>query len=344
MSSRRSRMRLIVLAASCAASLVLSTTAHAVDVPSFDFTTPVFGLATAPDGSLFVADAGSGIVELRKGAGTLLAAVPGVTDVAPIGRSSAWVLTSGDDRRLYWGSRGQAKTIADIGAFETNVNPDGGEIDSNPFDLATLGGGKVLIADAAANALLIADRHGHVDWVATLPDELVPTDNAKDLFGCPAGPSDVCDLPDQIPAQPVTTSVAVGPDGAYYLSELKGFPAPLGRSQIWRIEPGTRHTHCGSSPACSVVADGFTSIVDINFGPDGTLHVVEIDEASWLAVELGGADAVGGTVDACTWGTFACTEEATGIPIPIAVAVGKAGTVYVAIWALVPGQAKVITV
>jgi hypothetical protein len=29
-----------------------------------------------------------------------------------------------------------------------------------------------------------------------------------------------------------------------------------------------------------VVLDGLTSIVDLDFGPDGTLYVVELDEAS----------------------------------------------------------------
>jgi len=337
-------VRALAFVAVSVALVSVSSVAYAADVPSFDFTTPVFGLATAPDGSLLVADAGSGIVELRKGVGKLVAELPEVTDVAPEGRGAMWALTSGEDHKLYMVTRGGTHQIADIGAFEAAVNPDGGVIESNPFDLAKLHG-KVLIADAAANALLIADGVGHVDWVATLPDELVPTANAKTLVRCPDPIPDfafACDLPDQIPAEAVTTSVAVGPDGAYYLSELKGFPAPIGESKVWRIEPGTRHAHCGSSPACSVVADGFTSIVDINFGPDGTLHVVELDEASWLAVELGGADAVGGTIDACTWGSFTCTEEATGLPIPIAVTIGKSGAEYAAIWALVPGQAKVI--
>src|SRR3989337_1650652 len=40
---------------------------------TFDYATPVFGIATAPDGSLLVADYGAGVVELRKGAGTLIA-------------------------------------------------------------------------------------------------------------------------------------------------------------------------------------------------------------------------------------------------------------------------------
>ena len=327
--------------------LALATPGHAADPPSFDFVTPVFGLAAAPEGRLLVADAGAGVVELRGHAGRLVVKLPGATDVAPIGDHTFWALTTLPDGRLYRGSTcGDLRAVADIGAFEAAVNPDHGEVDSNPFDLARLGRGRVLVADAAANALLIANGRGRVDWVATLPEQRVPTRNAKKLAGCPDPVADlafVCDLPDRIPAQAVTTSVAVGPDGAYYLSELKGFPAPVHKSRIWRIAPGTRHARCGSSPACTVVADGFTSIVDINFGSDGTLHVVEIDEASWLAVELGSGTR-GGTVNACTWGSFVCTEEAEHLPLPIAVAINRAGRVFVAVSSLVPGEAKVIAI
>ena len=143
------------------------------------------------------------------------------------------------------------------------------------------------------------------------------------------------------PAQGVPTSVAIGLDGAYYVGELKGFPAPTGASRVWRIEPGTRQATCGSSSACKVVADGFTSIVDLAFGPDGTLYVVELDEASWLAVELG-FSTPGGTVNACNPASGACMELATGLPMPIAAAVDRSGTVYEAIRALVPGAASVI--
>jgi hypothetical protein len=72
-------------------------------------------------------------------------------------------------------------------------------------------------------------------------------------------------MPAEIEAQPVTTSVAVGPDGAFYLSELKGFPAPLGRSQIWRIEPDARNAGVRRDrpDVHRVVAGGFnSSIVD----------------------------------------------------------------------------------
>jgi hypothetical protein len=90
------------------------------------------------------------------------------------------------------------------------------------------------------------------------------------------------------------------------------------------------------------VADGFTSIIDLAFGPDGTLYVVELDEASWFAVEHG-AGMAGGTVNACDSSTWTCADVATGLPMPVATALDRAGTVHVAINALVPGAAEVIT-
>ena len=344
--------RSLILVAVLGVLLVPVTSVFANQVPSFDFTTPVFGLATAPDGSLLVADAGAGVVELRKGEGNLVAELPLVADIAPIGRGDMFAITGLDDpsdpgetaQKLFRVSHGSTREIADLFAFEEMVNPDGGHIDSNPFDVAALNGGKALVADAGGNSLLIVDQQGNVDWVATLPNQFVSTDNAKNLVGCPTpvpGFEDICFLPPMMPAEAVATSVAIGPDGAYYVGELKGFPAPTGMSQVWRIEPGTLHAECGTSPACTVVADGFTSIVDLTFGPDGTLYVVEMDEASWAAVEfqLGG---LGGTVNACDSSSWTCSVVATGLPIPIAAAVDREGTVFAAILALVPGAAQVI--
>ena len=321
------------------------SSALADPVPSFEFTGPVFGLAAAPDGSLLVADGGSGIVELRNGEGSIVAELPGLTDIAPIGRGDMFALTGAGDWKLYRVSRGSQSVIADLLAFETEVNPHDFEVDSNPFDVAVLNGGQALVADAGGNDLLIVDQRGNVDWIALFPDQLVSTANAKTLVGCPNPPPGlefVCGFPDMAPAQAVPTSIAVGPDGAFYVGELKGFPAPTGFSQVWRIEPGARHADCATSSACTVVASGFTSIVDLAFGPDGTLYVVEMDEASWAAVELG-LGGVGGTVNACDSSTWTCTEVASGLPMPMAAAVTKDGSLYAAILSLVPGGAQVIS-
>ena len=83
------------------------------------------------------------------------------------------------------------------------------------------------------------------------------------------------------------------------------------------------------------------SIVDLGSGPDGTIYVTEIDEASFLAVELG-IGTVGGTVNACNPTTWVCTAIATGLPIPAATTVSKTGTVYTLINSLIPGAAQVI--
>lgn len=350
--------RSLTLAVMVSALLLTASGVFANAVPAYDFATPVFGLAVAPDQSLLVADAGAGVVELRHGEGNLIVELPGVTDVAPIGRGSMFALTgagAGDTAwKLFRASRGRTQEIADLLAFETNVNPDGGIIDSNPFDVAALSGGTALVVDAGGNDLLKVDMRGNVDWVATFPSELVSTANAKELIGCPNPPPEVppelaqiCGLPDLFPAEAVPDSVAIGPDGAFYVGELKGFPAPLGESRIWRVDPEAHHTECGASPLCTVVADGFTSIVDLSFGPDGTLYVVEIDEASFFALELAQFGlpglSVGGTVNACDSSTWTCVEVATDLTIPIAAAVDKRGTVYAAIAALIPGAAQVIT-
>ena len=268
MTHRSPRRFVTVLLTVAAATVALAQPASAAP---YTFAGPVFGLAAGPGDVLFAADAGAGIVRLQDGEGELVVDLPGVTDTAPVKPSQMWAIAG---RKLFDVNvvKGKSHFLVGLGKFERNVNPDGGEVDSNPFDVTAFGTKRALIADAGANAVLVANQRGGVNWIATLPDELVPTDNAKTLSGCPAGPAEICDLPDEIPAQGVATSVAIGPDGALYVSELKGFPAPLGMSRIWRIEPDARHVHCDpdvTDGPCTLVADGFTSIVDLTFDSTG---------------------------------------------------------------------------
>ncbi|MBD0291473.1 MAG: hypothetical protein ICV74_09470 [Thermoleophilia bacterium] len=68
--------------------------------------------------------------------------------------------------------------------------------------------------------------------------------------------------------------------------------------------------------------------------------MVELDEATWFA--LVGGNGQGGTVNACATRTrpWTCSEVATGLPIPTAVAIDR-GTLYVTLFGLVPGEAQV---
>ncbi len=317
------------------------------------FSSPLFGLATAPNGDVLVADGGAGVASQT---GALEIALPGVTDINAIGRSSLWATSGalGDaetdtGQGLYRLSQGTARKLVNLFEFEQNYDPDGGEHpDSNPFDVASLGGSAALVADAGGNDLLRVNNRGEVHVLAVFPDELVSTVNAKDLADCSGTPipdlAFLCDLPPTIPAQAVPTSVAVGPDGYFYVGELKGFPAPVGESNIWRVSPHASWAICGSSPDCVKVFDGgFTSIIDLNFGPDGHLYVAELDERSWGILEFLGT-ATGGSINSCDVSALTCNEVATGIPILTAIAVGNDGSVWATRNALIPGLAGVVQI
>jgi hypothetical protein len=64
--------------------------------------------------------------------------------------------------------------------------------------------------------------------------------------------------------------VPVGPDRAYYVGELTGVPFATGAARIYRV------VH-GEEP--EVFLEGFTTIIDLAFGPDGSLYVLQHSSA-----------------------------------------------------------------
>jgi sugar lactone lactonase YvrE len=153
------------------------------------------------------------------------------------------------------------QNIADIGDYETAVDPNADGPDSNPNGLIATGAGQVL-ADSGGNSLLAVDRRGQVSAIATFPNRDVPF--AGGTFSMDAVP----------------TSVVTGPDGAYYVSQLTGFPFPVGGANIYRVVPGQ---------APQVWASGFTNVVDLAFAPNGDLLVVEIATNGILSGDFTGA-------------------------------------------------------
>jgi hypothetical protein len=313
MVKRRMPLRVVRRLAACAvvAGFVLVPTAAQAD-PSF-YQSPIFGISTAPNGGLVVAEGDRGVVSGDTGA--LLASLPGINDVAPIGVGEMLAVATAETAGVYRVSRGRVALLADTGSFENEVDPagDGTDEGSNPFDLARLNGHRTLVADAAGNSLLYVDQQESIDWVASFPE--------------------------QNGIQSVPTSVAIGPDGAYYVGELTGAPFPTGISRVWRIEPGTRHAACGTSAACSIVAADLTAIIDLTFGPDGRLYVAQIDDAGVGALE--GGSGVGGSVHACNVVTGACEVIVSGVPILTAITF-RGTALWGAILALVPGGADVV--
>lgn len=156
--------------------------------------------------------------------------------------------------------------FADVLANEAVANPDGTDIDSNPVGLVRDGEGYVL-ADAGANAVVRVSHNGTFTTITALPpgSALAPP-----FLGLPPGT--------QIPTDAVPTSVVRGPDDAYYVSQLTGFPFEPGDANIWRVVPGGTRT---------VYASGLTNVTDLAFGPDGSLYAVEIASTGLLNGPIG---------------------------------------------------------
>ncbi len=215
--------------------------------------------------------------------------------------------------------------LANIQAFQ-NGDPDLTDLDqppnptdSNAYGIALLSHGRKLVADAAGNDLLLVNAKGGVRKVAQFPNELVSTAHVGDPT-----------LPAMIPAEAVPTSVTVGPDGFWYVGELKGFPFTPGASRIWRVAPWAHDAVCDPTAthgACTLYKDGFTSIIDLDFGRKGDLYVLEIAKAGVLNVFIPNGDTTGALIRVHHGQQ---TEIAAGkLDTPGGLAVTRDGTIYV---------------
>jgi hypothetical protein len=338
-----------VLATAVWAFSLLATQAGTPEVIASGLNNPR-GLAFGPEGALYVAEAGAGgagpsipgpdnapvyfgnsgsITRIYKGTQTrIVTGLPslapsnafraiGPNDISFQGRGNMYVSfgLGGDPAKLeplgedgdLFGKvirlqpSGHWREAADIAAYEAVVNPGGLAIDSNPYSLCAEPGFTAVV-DAGGNALLRIQANGTISTVAVFPSRMVP---APPFLGLPPGA--------MIPMQSVPDCVAKGPDGAYYVGELTGFPFVPGAARVFRVVPG-------QSP--QAVLEGFTNIMDVDFGPDGSLYVLQHDDngllvpgntASLIRVQPGGTRAaVTSTLDN-----------------PTSVAIGPDGAAYV---------------
>jgi hypothetical protein len=334
---RRKTARVLLVLGVALAVLAVPATALADPVP------PIFGLGTDGDGDVVVASNSVGVTEVD---GTVIAGLPNVNDVAASDQGWLWAITGGGpgpgDAMLYKvHPDGTVEPFADLGAYEEKYNPHPANVDSNPYSVIDFGRGEAVVADAAGNTLLKVNKHGKVKLIAVFPDEVVSTANARALveeaFGpCDSLPPDAPELAqfacgpfEEFPAESVPTSVTLGPDGYLYVGELKGFPAPVGESKLWKIRATARNADCARSPLCSVVDDGFTSIVDLT-SDDEAVYVAELEEKSRLAFELAfffdAPVAVdGGTITACNG---SCGPISGPIPLLSALTVDGQGDLW----------------
>ena len=70
----------------------------------------------------------------------------------------------------------------------------------------------------------------------------------------------------------VPTSVVLGPDGAYYVSELTGVPFVDTRANVYRVVPADEPQMFFIQDACLT---GFKMILDMAFDDEGNLYVLQ---------------------------------------------------------------------
>jgi hypothetical protein len=189
----------------------------------------------------------------------------------------------------------------DIAGYEEANNPDGNVADSNPYAILAEPGGRVL-TDAGGNDLLRVRSNGDISTVAVFP----------------ARPGRSTDA--------VPTSVAVGPDGAYYVGELSGLPFNVGDAHVYRVVPGQQPQQYGPT---------FSFIIDLTWGPDGHLYVLQF-------ATLAGNTGPGILYRLEADGTK--TPVVTDLVAPGGVAFGPDGALYISNKSVLAGTGEVLRI
>lgn len=250
------------------------------------------GLPSIADQSTGGSATGPSDVAAERGGLTVLIGLGGTPEVRaalPAAGRRMGTLVQTSNGRSY-------RTLADLAAWEGTNNPVE-DVDSNPVGLLAENG-RYVIADAGGNTVLGIGRRGGIRQLAAFESRLV---DAPPFLGLPPGT--------QIPMQAVPTSVATrGDDGAYYVSQLTGFPFPKGAANIYRIDPRSGRT--------TVYAAGLTNVTDLAFR-GRTLYAVQLASDGLLNGPIGSVVRIerGGEVPADH------TVVAGGLPAPYGIAI-----------------------
>jgi sugar lactone lactonase YvrE len=286
------------------------------------------GLAFGPDGKLYVAEAGSGgdaqsawvppfqtarigtsgrILKIDGGQATPVASglqsialgpaaeTTGPNSIAFVGQTLYAVIgmmnplptgTQTFSLLVKVGADGKTETVADLGKYERDNNPDGTVPDSHPFGLTAGPDGNLYVADAGGNDLLKVTPSGEVSTVTAWRDN------------------------------PVPTSIAFDASGRAHVGFLSPNPFPAGSARVERI----------SGSAGQVLVPGLMTVVDIKFGPDGNLYILEHTGERIMGPPPHFKENSGRVLRVTSGGL---EQMASGLNLPTKMAFGPDGALYV---------------
>jgi SMP-30/Gluconolactonase/LRE-like region len=198
--------------------------------------------------------------------------------------------------RLFRVSGGSFSAVARVDKLEHRRNLDNikGDKNSNPYAVLALAANHQIVVDAGANAVLEV-RDGKVSLLSLIPNRRGGR------------------------RQSVPSSIALGPDGAYYVGELAE-SSGKGKARVWRVpaEGGT----------ATVYRSGFTTISGVAFGPDGSLFVTEF--------ALNFETLKGRLVRVAPDGSRSVLAGGKKLRAPTGAAVDSTGAVYVSNYSVLP--------
>ncbi len=209
---------------------------------------------------------------------------------------------------------GSVKPVADVTGYEATHDPDGKGVDSNPYAVLALRGGRTLVADAAANDVLLVRANGKRSVFHVF---------ANITTGACAGQHDPSPM---FPGcNYVPTSLAQDSAGHIYVGGL-GSEAP-GAGTVTELDATGKHVvHTWT---------GFHSVTGVAVGVDGSLYVSELDATEAHAPDTGVPGvAITGVL---TKVSRAGVRTSVDVPFAAGVVTDSFGNVYVSAWSLSPG-------
>lgn len=233
-----------------------------------------------------------------------------------ISAGAGWIVSGDGD--------GDWAPVVDIAAYEDDNNPEPSMVDTNPYGLVRADGGWA-VTDAGGNDLLwVDDATGEISTLATFPQMMV---EAPGFLGLPPGT--------EIPMDMVPTGVVQGPDGAFYVGMLTGFPFPVGGATVWRVE-------VGEEP--ELYAEGFTNILDLAFDADGTLWVLEMFENGLLGADPSDPSTTSGALVMVNEDGSQERFLQDTLVAATGMAIGDDGAIYISNFGIIPGAGQVLKV
>jgi hypothetical protein len=227
-------------------------------------------------------------------------------------------LGAGDDQFgfLLMAVDGEAVPVVDVAGYETENNPDTMALDANPFALQMMADGTGLIVDAGMNALLQLGEDGALSTLAVFPNAMAEAPDGS-----------------EIPSNAVPTGLAIALDGAALVGELTGFPFPPGGADVSMVPAG------GGEPI--VIQEGFTNIIDLALGSDGSLYVLEFNRGGMLSIDPANPATLEGQLTRIDPDGTREVVASEGLIAPTGLAVDEAGTIYVAVFGVLGDMGQI---